>query len=161
MKKKATTANVKVTLSGILLIIDDVLTSSGKNNHVFSPTLKYLFCMSRHFGISIIFCSQLAKVIASPTIKSQSDYILISQLSAEQLKAIYQVTSGFQNLREMQQRVAKLENHTFLLYDTIKQRGDRWSEVRATGFNNGKFRIIHKQHGKAKKKKDEKKEEKQ
>ena len=42
MKKKATTANVKVTLSGILLIIDDVLTSSGKNSHVFLPTLTYL-----------------------------------------------------------------------------------------------------------------------
>ena len=152
MKKKATTANVKVTLKGILIIIDDVLTSSGKNNHVFSPTLKYLFCQSRHFAISIVFCSQLAKVIASPTIKSQSDYILVSQLSAEQLKAVYYVTSGFKNVREFQSRVASLEDHTFLLYDTLKTKGDRWSEVRATGFNEGKFRLTYKNHNQKKKK---------
>jgi hypothetical protein len=152
LQKKARTANVKVTMPGILLIIDDVLTSSGKNNHVFSPTLKYLFCQSRHFYISIIFCSQLAKVIASPTIKSQSDYILISQLSAEQLKAVYSVTSGFKNVREFQSRVASLEDHTFLLYDTLKTKGDRWSEVRATGFNEGKFRLTYKNHNQKKKK---------
>ena len=141
LKKRATSANVQINLPGVLVVMDDILTASGKKGHMFSPTLKYLFCQSRHFKISIIFCSQLSKVIASPTIKAQSDYILVSQLSAEQLKAVHAVTSG-KTMREFQSMIAGLENHNFMLYDTLKTSGDRWSMVRATGFADGKFRVV-------------------
>lgn len=142
LKKRATAANVQINLPGIMIVMDDILSASGKKGHMFSPTLKYLFCQSRHFKISIIFCSQLSKVIASPTIKAQSDYILVSQLSAEQLKAVHAVTSG-RTMKEFQTMIAQLEDHHFMLYDTLKTSGDRWSTVRATGFNDGKFRVVY------------------
>ena len=141
LKKRATAANVQINLPAILCLMDDCLSASGKKGHTFSPTLKYLFCQGRHFKISIIFCSQLSKVIASPTIKAQSDHILVSQLSAEQLKAVHAVTSG-KTMREFQSMIAGLENHNFMLYDTLQTSGDRWSMVRATGFNDGKFRVV-------------------
>ena len=151
-KKQATRANVSVHLPGLLLILDDIVGQRGIDV-AHSPVLKWLMCSGRHAKISVAIASQLSRVICNPTVRSQSDYVLTSSLSADQLDSVWRITSG-KSWREFKDDVSALEDYTWIMYDSVVAKGNRWYTMKAA--LPPKFRVTFRNHKKpGKKKKDE------
>ena len=68
----------------VLLILDDLITTTNFHS---SKTIEYFFTCSRHAALSVIVISQHINKV-SPTIRDNSDYILVAQQNAESVKLL-------------------------------------------------------------------------
>ena len=81
-----------------VLVLDDVIgtLSYRKDPQFHMSSLSYisgLFTVSRHYPLTIVMSSQMAKSVVTPTIRMNSDYILVSQVNADNAMTIQAMTN--------------------------------------------------------------------
>lgn len=104
----------------ILVLLDDVVGSKEAEN---CDVVKEIFAQGRHLNISVMVISQHTKGVTSPTIKSNSDFIVFSGLADAPVKDL--CSNYFAGLvstsAKVQEWIKGVPKHTFTVYD----RGNR------------------------------------
>ena len=76
-------------VADILLIFDDLL-GSIKPNSLEQQQLNWLFSTSRHINIGLLVISQTSRILISPTIRANSDYIFWRQVNENYIRSIFE-----------------------------------------------------------------------
>ena len=114
-----------------LLILDDVKLTDGK-----SKPLNDIFWMGRHYKITIIVSVQFSKMLVSPLIRNNIDYLFFSQVWNDVMEWLYKSVSTnrlFKNLMDFEIFVDENnDNYQFIYYDnTTHDKNKRLSIIKA------------------------------
>ena len=100
----------------LLLIFDDVDVTKD------SKQLSQLFCMSRHWNITLILSSQYVKKLVSSTIRSNMHYLIYNQLNMENLECIYKIVYLDIDKKTFFNYIYNIkERYTFVFYNNMGQ----------------------------------------
>lgn len=132
---------IKNKKSNIIIVLDDVkLTSMSK-------ALSDLFCVSRHYLITVILSVQYPKLLVSPLIRGNVDYYFWSQLNNNTLHAIYESIATkalFNNFTQFENYCEKNnDNYKFIMYDNLNHnKKDRIKIIKSKLYKNYKLNKI-------------------
>ena len=112
----------------VVLILDDVIGTVSPND----SALNSLFTLSRHVNISVFLLVQHVKLVFSPCLRQNVDYLYIGQLNDEALGVLFNVAHFQGSLRDFKKYVGEKQQgkFTFVVYDSLTD-GEAWGTVRA------------------------------
>ena len=126
--------NSKQPFKNLLLLCDDVfgqvgtrVTKKGQDSGI--ECLGNLATLSRHYNITQILSAQRARVVVSPSIRSNTDYLLVSKVNNDNAKICADICmSEHKRVSAMLQR---LDQYEYGLYDNLAHKGG-WKFVKVS-----------------------------
>jgi hypothetical protein len=112
----------------VVLILDDVIGTVSPND----STLNSLFTLSRHVNISVFLLVQHVKLVFSPCLRQNVDYLYIGQVNDEALTVLFNVAHYPGSLKDFKNFIGKSQEgkFTFVCYDSLTD-GEAWGTVKA------------------------------
>jgi len=77
----------------ILVVFDDVLGDKKADR---SSLILYCYAIGRHININPVLCSQVSNRVLTPTVKANSDYILLSRLNRQHILNIWEAITNME-----------------------------------------------------------------
>jgi hypothetical protein len=116
----------------VLVLFDDVL-GDKKARH--SDLILYCYAIGRHININPILASQVPNHVLTPTIKANSDYILISRLNRSHIENVWEALTNIDKIEFVRFIEQVNKDYMFCIADLTSQSNDPHdflSLVRAT-----------------------------
>lgn len=125
----------------IIIIFDDVKLTS------ISKSLSDLFSIGRHYNITILLSVQFPRLIVSPLIRSNIDYLFFSQLNNNTLHTIYESISTksiWKNFNDFEDYCENNnDNYKFIFYNNMEHnKKDRIKIVKSILYKSIKMKHI-------------------
>jgi hypothetical protein len=108
----------KTTKTGVLIVLDDIITSDAAINNKHSNFLKRLFFQGRHYRVSIILVSQKLKSVPASLRLNATHLICFDLRNRKEEKDFFEENSGIEDI-ERKYNVATAKRFDFLYINNI------------------------------------------
>ena len=102
----------------VMVVFDDVLGDKKADR---SSLILYCYAIGRHININPVLCSQVSNRVLTPTVKANSDYILLSRLNRQHILNIWEAITNMEK-REFVEFVEEVnKDYKFAVVDMTSQ----------------------------------------
>ena len=102
----------------VLVVFDDVLGDKKADR---SSLILYCYAIGRHINLNPILSSQVSNRVLTPTVKANSDYILLSRLNRQHILNIWEAITNMEK-REFVDFIAEVnKDYKFAVVDMTSQ----------------------------------------
>jgi hypothetical protein len=146
LKKRAERSNTSCTLPPLLVCLDDPQgmshrSTDGGKGAFHSNAVSFAYTCGRHLKLQLWCSIQNPTSLLSTAARSQTTHLVMASLSQEQLRACYKLIDGVASFQQFARMIASLKPYCFLLFDTTRPAGERFQYIRASGFNDGRWKV--------------------
>lgn len=102
----------------VMVVFDDVLGDKKADR---SSLILYCYAIGRHININPVLCSQVSNRVLTPTVKANSDYILLSRLNRQHILNIWEAITNMEK-REFVEFIEEVnKDYKFAVVDMTSQ----------------------------------------